>query len=312
MSTNLLEEWLTGFSNVSTTLRTMNLRDNPYQESQWNIYRTVGSNVGVYQYQAFNGSSSWLDKAPSFGMNNILDALAFSKWNEGLTKAAGQNSGELGGIGWGSLAPALMTLSGTHIDSLNYDDKWLRTQAGSLVAASNDLRNYVTKDNGDGTYNLDLSSANLGGASALNTTNSYYDWKDDVTRSYNVAGSSVGNFGKVENVKLFSDIDSAYNYARNESSFLYNLKSSALSFLGGVNDPSARTDSVAYSKANIASELNYADANGLNKRRSDVDQYKRNKATSQRLSATAGGAPGIGGSDLEDTLKLGIPNLLGL
>ena len=99
---------------------------------------------------------------------------------------------------------------------------------------------------------------------------------------------------------------------RNESSFLRSLKENALNRSLGDDRTTWEGELSGRSQTNTSSELNYAAENDLRNRRSKVDQYKRNKASSQRLSATSAGGSGIGGSNDNDELKLGIPNLLGL
>lgn len=276
----------------------MNPRDNAYAENQWNYYTSIFGRAFSVD-RVFEAGTSFLENSSSYGITNPLDAVALGLWQQGLGKASGSSflsyrSGlQSGGGGDASLGSTLYTIADTHLDSLNYEDKWLRTQAGAIMNASNVLKQYVTKDNRDGTYNLAITPGAEIGISGASTE----------------PRSSALTY---DNVKLFSDIDAAYNYVRNESSFLYDIKKAALIRTGTNTDLGPTGEQAQRGRANTAAELNYAAENDLKSRRSKVDQYKRNKATSQRLSATSSGSAGVGGADNSDELKLGIPNLLGL
>lgn len=300
MATNLLNDSIYNYYGISDKLKNLDFRDN-YQSNMYNYYSNLYPTT--YNNTIFGGQESFLNKYSNYGLSNILDAVALGTWQEGLNKNSGKN---LDSSGLGSV---LYTLSGTHLDSLNYDDKWLRTQAGAVMKASELLQPYVTRNNQDGTYNITLP----GGTDLGITTNTSREVYDAYANQFNLINNKgLSNSLSFENVKLFNDIDAAYNYVRNESSFLRSLKENALSKSLGDDRVTWEGELSGRSQANTSSELNYAAENDLKNRRSKVDQYKRNKASSQRLSATSAGGSGIGGSNDNDELKLGIPNLLGL
>lgn len=318
MATNLLNGSMYDYYGISNKLSAMNLKNDPYAENQWNYYSSIFSGPFGAD-QIFGGSNPFIESYSNYGIKNPLDAVALGLWQSGLEQASGSPYTRYrtgGGVTRG-LAASLYTLSDTHLDSLNYDDKWLRTQAGAVMNASNLLKQYITRDNGDGTYNLTINpGANLGlSGSYVQRTNAWGSEVDnpdmwaDTTLKYSSGPRSSVNY---ENVKLFNDIDSAYNYVRNESSFLYDIKKAALERTASNTDIGPTGEQARRGRTNVAAELGYASANDLKNRRSKVDQYKRNKATSQRLSATSSGSAGVGGADNSDELKLGIPNLLGL
>lgn len=318
MATNLLNGSIYDYYGISDKLKAMNVKNDRYAENQWNYYTTLFSGPFTVD-RIFGGSTSFLESSSGRGIKNPLDAVALGLWQQGLGKASGSPFlSYRSGVGNddASLGSTLYTLSDTHLDALNYDDKWLRTQAGAIMKASEALRPYVTKDNQDGTYNLTITpgAANLGIAGLHSQV---YTW-DEGTKGNSDIRSSVSYVNgptktlNYENVKLFNDIDAAYNYVRNESSFLYDVKKAALERTASNTDIGPTGEQAQRGRVNVAKELNYAAENDLKSRRSKVDQYKRNKASSQRLSATSAGGSGIGGSNGNDELKLGIPNLLGL
>ncbi len=318
MATNLLNGAIYDYVGIVDRLRSMNPRSDPYAENQWNYYTSMFSGPFTTD-RIFGSDTSFLEHSSSFGIENPLDAVALGLWQKGLGDASGNSFlAYRSGLGNqdASLGSTLYSIADTHLDSLNYEDKWLRTQAGAVMKASEALRPYITKDNQDGTYNVTINP----GASGLGLSGIHrqvYQW-DEGTKGNSDLRSSVSYADgptkslSYENIKLFNDIDSAYNYVRNESSFLYNVKKAALERTGSNTDLGPTGEMAQQGRASVASELGYAAANDLKGRRSKVDQYKRNKAASQRLSATAAGGAGVGGVDNGDELKLGIPNLLGL
>lgn len=323
MSTNLLNGSIYDYYGISDKLKAMNPKNDPYAENQWNYYTSIfGRPFSVDRI--FGGDASFLESSSAYGITNPLDAVALGLWQAGLGKASGSSFlSYRSGVGNedASLGSTLYSIADTHLDALNYDDKWLRTQAGAVMSASKALMPYVTKDNQDGTYNLSIGSGATGlGLSGLHSeTSSWTEWEPrsggypvSYTRSSSSLVDGPSKTLNYENVKLFNDIDSAYNYVRNDSSFLYNIKKAALNRTATNTDLGPTGEQAQRGRANVATELNYAAENDLKSRRSKVDQYKRNKATSQRLSATSSGSAGVGGADNSDELKLGIPNLLGL
>ena len=235
MATNLLNGSIYDYYGISYKLKAMDVKKDRYAENQWNYYTSIFS--GPFSVdKAFGGTNPFIENYSSYGIKNPLDAVALGLWQSGLEQAsgtpyAGYRTGSDYSRGLGS---TLYTLSDTHLDALNYDDKWLRTQAGAVMNASNLLKQYVTRDNGDGTYNLTITpGADLGYAgrysqvvNAMGNEVTNPDMYGDGTVVRNSSGprSAVS----YENVKLFNDIDAAYNYVRNESSFLYDIKKAAL------------------------------------------------------------------------------------
>lgn len=326
MATNLLNGSIYDYYGIVDKLKNMDPKNDSYAERMWNFYTSIYSG-GYNNDRIFGTETPFIQSASNYGLSSPLDAVALGVWQHDLGTASGNqylNYRSGGRANYDqSLASTLYTVSDTHLDALNYEDKWLRTQAGAVVKASNVLKNYVTRDNKDGTYNLTINpGADLGIAGAGNRVLTSYETvyrsgatPDTIARQDLQGFSGPTKTLSYENIPLFTDISAAYDYVRNQSSFLYNIKKNALQRTGkyeGDQRFGPTAELAAKSQNNIQQELNYAENNNLKNRRSQADKYKRNKSISQRLSATAAGAPGIGGSSSEDSLKLAIPNLLGL
>lgn len=225
----------------------------------------------------------------------------------------------------------------THLSSLYSSDKYIQEQTSGIMDAFKWFQesSINTTQNEDGTYNFELPYGTP-------TPSPYLDFADGMnvsgggTQWVSVQVPGLDDWIKVNNSKLSREEAAATMGQQLGTSFaLGNLSVRNIPnladagkvseyIMGGYSPLSALREEQVRSwqnaegsaawlpnaRADAAEELRYTQ--DFRERKDKINQYKRNKVTSQRLSATSAGAPGTGGSDSEDALKLGIPTLLGL
>lgn len=294
-------------------------------ESQYGLFKLYqyAMNQGIYG-DVGNGNSamySFQKDGAIYGQNNIVDLFALDKYNRDIYNTMpSEDSYYITNTSDSSRSSsnpsaALFNVSGIHLDSLRTDDQWLRTQAKYLKESSDSLMKYVTKDNGDGTYNLNIpAGTDFGKLSQANQSGWEYDWRDQVDRGWHTTSNDVTN-QSLENVQLFKDYNQAYTYAQN-GAFLYNAKKQALSQIayGGIYssanniyawDPLRRLQDI--SKSNMVQELNYGSDVDLYGRIAQNEKYKRD---AESVSTMRSGV-GIQGSSAANGLRVSSATLLG-
>jgi hypothetical protein len=324
-----MAQYLTGLGDIASKINQSNFGEGGRAQSSLNLYKGAFRN-GMYEGTNPNalvgGDTSFLEQQyanrenPNYALRvgGIVDQLALHMYQSDVSQGNEYTR-------WASghtLGPALFSIEDTHMDSLNYDDKWLRVQSQYLKKASDVLKQYGTQ-NEDGTYNLNLAK----GTELGSATRGFETYKRDSGREYWSHGERYTEYEdarrdvyglksdiKYDNVKLFSDFNQAYDYAKNENSFLRSLKESALTYFaegkyGEWQGSSDLLQSVGLSKNNMLKELSYSKDGTVGKRRADVEQYKRNKSKEAELKVRGSG-PGAG-IDPESALRLNTPTLLG-
>lgn len=324
---NSLTDLLTNKSTINNNARG-NLdiiKQGTVGEGQYGLFKLYqyAMNQGIYG-NSRNGSSamySFQKDGAIYGQNNIVDLFALDKYNSDIYNTLPSEDVNYltntidSSRSSSNPSAALFNVSGVHLDTLRTDDQWLRTQAKYLKESSDSLMKYVTKDNGDGTYNLNIpAGSDFGKLSQANQGGFKYDWKDQVDRGWHTSSNDVTN-QNLENVQLFKDYNQAYKYAQ-QSGFLYNAKKQALTQVayGGIYssenniyewDPLRQIQDV--SKSNMIQELNYGADVDLYGRIAKNEKYKRD---AESVSTMRSGV-GIQGSSAANGLRVSSATLLG-
>lgn len=255
----------------------------------------------------FSGPSPFQQAASAFTLSRL--------GNQGVASAIGQ----------------------THLSSLYGSDKYIQEQTAGIMDAFKWFQesSLNTTQNEDGTYNFELPygsttpqpyleyrdglSVSGGGTKwvssklpGLNDWINVHNWKGSSEDAAKRMGSELGTnlpIGNltVRNIPNLADAGKVSEYITGGYSPLSALREQQVKSWERAEGNAAWLPNA---RADAAEELRFTQ--DFRERKDKINQYKRNKATSQRLSSTSAGSPGTGGSDSEDALKLGIPTLLGL
>lgn len=290
----------------------------------YNPNSTIRSGAGVINQAPLSLGESYFygDKV----LDNFVGANPFQQAAAAFTLSRLGNQGVADAIGK------------THLSSLYSSDKYIQEQTSGIMDAFKWFQesSINTTQNEDGTYNFELpygtptpspyldyengTRVSGGGTQWINTQiPGLSDWMR-VNNSGNlsreeaaaVMGQQLGtSFTSgnltIRNIPNLADAGKVSEYIMGGYSPLSALREEQVRSWQNAEGNSAWLPNM---RADAAEELRFTQ--DFKERKDKINQYKRNKATSQRLSATSAGAPGTGGSDSEDALKLGIPTLLGL
>lgn len=222
----------------------------------------------------------------------------------------------------------------THLSSLYKNEKYVQQQTEGLVQASNWFRQFMSSENPDGTFNAYIPYGTSVPVATIDTGFSLFDIKDVKYSTSNYTPQEMTFEPNPNSVRNLKDKNNSTLLGPGEvSAYLSGLdvrnipklddygRASEL-VIGGYSPLYSLRKEFATGMANLTGNSPYqnqynqygqdelAYTEDFAKRKNEVLKFKKNKEIGKKLASTSQ-APGVGGSESEDTLKLGIPNLLG-